>query len=273
MLIASLPMYDFPEIREDTDALWTAIANEARARGIDTVPDALMRPEISLHDHWHDPAILLSHTCGYPVVNELTDTQIILGSFVFRAGDPVRPGWYRSVVVCRAGDPRAASGLAAFNGAPMAANDDRSLSGYVSLGVALAEAGIGPGSLQFTSAHAVSVALVRDGAVDVACIDAHSLALFRAHRPRAVEGLVEIGYGPQIAATPLFTAQPEAVDALRDAVGAAVSSLPQSTRDRLQIDGFVANGREVHEPVRALAAQALAVFDGVRTIAATTVYR
>jgi ABC-type phosphate/phosphonate transport system substrate-binding protein len=260
-MIASLPMYDFPELRDATDELWAAIADRAGALGIDHVPDALTRPEGPLHDHWLDPEILLSHSCGYPVVRMFTDDQHVLGSFAFRAGDPARPGWYRSVIVCRSDDPHADDGLSAFDGAPMVANDDLSLSGYVSLGVALAEAGVAPGSLQFTGAHALSVVAVRDGEADIACIDAHTLALLHAIRPGAVAGLRAIGLGPQVAATPLFTAQAEHVDALRSAVTHAVGLLAGATRDRLQIEGFAPGDRSVHEPVRDLAARARAVLE------------
>jgi ABC-type phosphate/phosphonate transport system substrate-binding protein len=282
LLIASLPMYDLPELREHTDALWAAIAHEARTLGI-AAPEHLTRPDLPLPEHWLDPSILLSHTCGYPVVRVLTEGQHVLGSFAVDAGDverpqhgldpsdsqvrhSIEPGWYRTVLVCRSTDPRSEEGMKSFVGATMAANDEGSLSGYVSLGVALAEAGVQPGRLVLTGAHAVSVEAVRDGLADLASIDAHTFSLLAMHRPAAVAGLKVIGRGPQVAVTPLFTAQHEAVDSLRTAVGNAVASLPAATRDALQLVGFVPHGKEPHEPVRALADRAKAVWSAVPLI-------
>lgn len=258
-MIASLPMYDLPEIVTHTDALWEEIARQLTHRGVASVPSTVERPSGALHDHWLDPRLLLSHTCGFPLVRVLTDAQHVLGSLVVASGSPARPGWYRSVVVCRADDARAADGLAGFDGVPVAVNDAGSLSGWVSLGVALADAGIRPGPITFTGAHAVSVAAVRSGSADLASIDAHSFSLFSAHRPSAVEGLQVIGYGPEVAMTPLITAHAELVPALREAVVAAVDAIAPATRAALQIDGFVVGGREMHAQVVGLAAKASTV--------------
>src|SRR5690606_24608272 len=60
----SLPMYDWPEIREATDQLWRAIRRQLADRGIDA-PATLQRqgdPEAM----WRDRVLLLSQTCGYP---------------------------------------------------------------------------------------------------------------------------------------------------------------------------------------------------------------
>lgn len=252
-------MYDLPEIADHTDALWAEIARQLRRRGVVDVPSKLARPTVPLRDHWVDPGLLLSHTCGYPLVRELTDAQHVLGSFAVTSGSPHRPGWYRSVVICRADDARAVDGVAAFNGAPMAANDIGSLSGWVSLGAALADAGIRPSHITFTGGHAASVEAVRGGAADLASIDAHSFSLFSAHRPAAVEGLQVIGHGPEVAITPLFTAYADLVPMLREAVVAAVNELTPATRAALQIDGFVVGGREMHGRVMELAAKAMAV--------------
>lgn len=258
-MIASFPMYDFPELVDHTDALWHEIARQLHARHVSGVPSEIVRPTGSLHDHWVDPALIISHTCGYPLVRILTDAQHVLGSFAVASGSASRAGWYRSVLVCRADDPRANDGVAAFDGAAMAANDAGSLSGWVSLGVALADAGIRPGSIRFTGAHALSVDLVRRGGADLASIDAHSFALFTAHRRAAVDALRVVGHGPEVAVTPLFTARAELVPLLRDAIGAALDALTPQTRLALQIDGFVAGGREMHAQVLGLAARAMSV--------------
>lgn len=252
-------MYDFPELVAHTDGLWEEIARHLTRRGVTPVPSALVRPSGSLHDHWLEPGVLLSQTCGFPLVRVLTEAQHVLGSFAVTCGNPDRPGWYRSVVVCRADDARASDGLAAFDGAPVASNDVGSLSGWVSLGVVLAEAGIGPGPITFTGGHASSVEAVRNGVADLASIDAHSFSLLLAHRRAAVEGLRVIGHGPEVAMTPLFTAHAELVPILREAIGAAMETIAPATRAALQIGGFVEGGREMHARVTELAETAVTV--------------
>ncbi len=254
-MCASLPMYDFPEIREHTDLLWNHLASGARRRGLQDVPLLLTRPDGRLVDHWRRNDIFLSHTCGYPVVRELPEVHV-LGSFSVEAG-PSRPGYYRSVIVARATDPRSAIGLAAYDGAPVAANGDDSLSGWVSLGWAMAEVGVSAGPVTFTGAHALSVLAVRDGTADVASIDAHSYALFAKHRPDAVAGLGVIGQGPEVAVTPLITARGELVDSLREVVAEAVESMPSESLRALMITGWVPHGRTEHDPVKELAERAL----------------
>ena len=111
----------------------------------------------------------------------------VLGSFAVVGGGD-QPGRYRSRLVARADDPRIGGGVAAFGGATAAANDDGSLSGWVSLGWAFGQAGALPGAVRFTGQHALSLLLVRDGLADIASIDAHSYALFCRHRPDSVAG-------------------------------------------------------------------------------------
>ena len=255
--VASLPMYDFPELRGHTDALWDAIAVQLRALGVDAVPRTLTRPDGPLVDHWLRPDLLLSHTCGYPVVRQLPGIHV-LGSFSVVAGSS-HAGHYRSVVVARGDDRRVRGGLAAFEGASVAANDDGSLSGWVSLGWALAEAGIAPGQVTFTGQHALSVAAVRDRVADLASIDAHTYGLFCAHRADAVAGLVVVGHGPEVAVTPLVTARGELVDTLRSAVAAALVGLSTDVLRALMITGWVPHDRTDHEPVLELARKALSV--------------
>ena len=252
-------MYDFPEIWEHTDALWSSVAAHLQEAGLSGVPEVLTRPTEPLAEHWLRPDVFMSQTCGYPVVRQLTPAQHLLGSFSVQAGDPERPGWYRSVLVCRTSDSRGDGGLGAFGGALAVANDDGSLSGWVSLGFAMSQAGIRPGGVSFSGGHEFSVTMVTDGSADLACIDAHSFALLSTHRRHCVSGLRIIGYGPSIAVTPLFTAQPELLESLRAAVTAAVQGLSVTARTALMITGFVPHGREAFEPVRAMAVEALTV--------------
>ena len=67
MSIASLPMYNLPEMRPALDRLWRAIAERLEYDGLPAVPERLMhgRP---LAELWSDPALFLSQCCGNDIV-------------------------------------------------------------------------------------------------------------------------------------------------------------------------------------------------------------
>jgi hypothetical protein len=64
-LIATLPMYDWPEMRAEVDAQWARIRDRLRAAGIDA-PEALTR-EDDLHAMWVRTNLLLGQTCWGPM--------------------------------------------------------------------------------------------------------------------------------------------------------------------------------------------------------------
>lgn len=258
-MIASFPMYDLAEIRSSTDALWKAIAAAAHRAGEaagEAVPSDLTRPTGRLLEHWLRPDILLSQSCGYPVARSFTPHQHVLGSFDVSSAEPGAPGWYRSVIVCRSNDDRRGRDLRDFDGCIAAVNDPDSLSGWVSLGWALAEHDAAARSVVYSASHAESLQVVRNGMADIASIDAHTLALLNAHRPTAVEGIHIVSRGPLVALTPLFTAIGGLVDVLREAIGNAIEDLSAWDRATLQISGWVPHGDEAHRDVLALAQRA-----------------
>lgn len=259
-MIASLPMYDFPELSGATDALWNAWRRAAAAHGIDA-PELRTRPSGMLLDHWSDPRVLLSQSCGYPFRAALAATVRVVGTFDYdtggtpatdtggtpatdtasgAAGGPtIGPGRYRSVLVTRPGLEDAV--LA--DGVRVAINGWESMSGCVSLGVALVGAGVGRiGEALVTGAHADSVVAVAEGRAELASIDGVSWRLFQTLRPAAVAGLVVIGHGPVVPCLPLVTAFPDAVAALRASLGDAVATLAADepwALAALRIRGFV----------------------------------
>ncbi len=254
-------MYDFPELRAHTDALWAAIRDGLRSAGIDA-PDALLRDLPPLHEHWLDPSLILSHTCGFPAVATLDGEVDILGSWETVVDEPGRPGWYRSVIVARADDSRT-DDLRSFtrSGLQLCANGPDSLSGWVSLAWFLhAEPGLADDLLMnevpvmVTGSHAASLLAVREGLVDLASVDAWTFTLLSRVRPDCVRGLRVTGRGPEVAVTPLFTASDGPVDLVRAVLASvAVDPALAATRAALGIRGFVPHGLEAHDDVRDLA--------------------
>ena len=98
-MIASLPMYDRPELRAETDRYWTLIQEELAARGVDA-PEALLR-DGALMPQWESPDLILSQTCGFPYRARLHGRVALVGTPDF-GNEGCAPGYYRSVLIAPA---------------------------------------------------------------------------------------------------------------------------------------------------------------------------
>ena len=100
MMIATLSMYDLPELRAATDAWWAGLAKAFRNEGIDPVPEALSRGDID--DPW--ARTLFGQTCGYPLTHALEGRVRVIATPAYDC-----PGCdgsdYSSLVVVRKDDP------------------------------------------------------------------------------------------------------------------------------------------------------------------------
>ncbi|MEM9812568.1 MAG: PhnD/SsuA/transferrin family substrate-binding protein [Pseudomonadota bacterium] len=210
-MIASLPMYDWPEIRAETDGLWQSV-RAALGRG----PDRLTRPETG----WMDDDVLLSQTCGLPFVTRLSARLWVVGAGDYGLAD-TPPGWYRSALVVRRDDQRRT--LPDFRGAILAANSTDSQSGWqavMQMVAPLARDGAFFGAVRLSGAHRASIRMVAEGDADLAAIDAVSWRLAERHEPAAGElrvlGLTECAPG-----LPFVTrdAPDDIAEALASAIG------------------------------------------------------
>jgi ABC-type phosphate/phosphonate transport system substrate-binding protein len=217
--VASLPMYDFPELAAATDALWAALAAGLRRRGV-AAPGRLTRPAGDLHAHWRDPDLLLSQCCMGPVALTLGGAVRVIAHPVYDAEGCEGPT-YRSALVARAAD--AGRTLGEFRGRTAAVNGPDSLSGRHALREALAPFGPGRffGGVVVTGAHRASARAVAEGRADLAAIDCVSWALIGRVEPALAERLTVVGWTAPAPSLPLVTAAgtpPAAAAALRDAV-------------------------------------------------------
>ncbi|MBL6431729.1 MAG: hypothetical protein HPM95_13500 [Alphaproteobacteria bacterium] len=94
-------MYDWPEVREATDAVWASLRDAFRAAGSaapeDLTPD---RPPLVL---WQNPQLCRGQACGFPFVRHLGGGVRLLGAPACAIpGCP--PGTCRTVFVVRAKD-------------------------------------------------------------------------------------------------------------------------------------------------------------------------
>jgi ABC-type phosphate/phosphonate transport system substrate-binding protein len=256
----SLPMYDLEELRPATVALRDELAAGLTRAGWPAAGVDLENPtHLVLEDHWRSPDVGVSHTCGLPVAEPLRGQVHVLGTFRW-LGVTDANGRYASAILVPARSR--VRGLSELTWARPAVNAFESLSGWASLGAALAGAGLDHlvlGRPLVTGSHVASVAAVAAGWADVAAVDAVTLALLRRYRPAAVDGVRVIAVGPRIPATPLITCRdPKLAPALlRDVVrGALAEPSLRPHLGALGITGFVEFDESAFASVTALARRA-----------------
>jgi ABC-type phosphate/phosphonate transport system substrate-binding protein len=231
-MIASLPMYDLPEIRGATDEWWRGLTRHMGVEG-----ELVRGPDHMLA--WRDPGLVFSQTCGYPLTHEFRGKLRLLATPHYAAPGCVGP-LYSSIVLTREkAEPEA------MRGAVAAFNSPDSMSGMLALKLVFApfaERGRFFSRAVRTGKHLKSMEAVRKGEADVCAIDAVTVALVRRHRSEALDGLVEIARSPQVPALPFVTSmsQPEAhVARLRNGLARAFSDPALArARDALLLAGF-----------------------------------
>lgn len=231
-LTASLPMYDRPEIRGATDRFWLAI-REIIGEG----PNGLLRGDPLWKDiwaHWRDPGLILSQTCGYPYRARLHGHVGLVGTPDFGLpGCP--PGYYYSVFVVRADDPR--DDLADFAQARFAYNEPLSQSGWAAPQNHTASQGFTFVNTLETGGHGASALAVAEDRADCAALDVHSWNLMQRFDAFAAK-LRVIGRTDPTPGLPLITALGLDTDKIFDAVGKAIETLASQDRKDLGISGL-----------------------------------
>lgn len=232
-MIASLPMYDRPELRGETDRYWALIRKGLVARGIDA-PEALRRGDAVLMPQWEDPALVLSQTCGFPYRARLHGRVDLVGTPDFgNEGCPA--GYYRSVLIARADDPR--GDFAAFDGARLAYNDGLSQSGWAAPVNHAAARGIRLAAGVETGSHRASFMAVAEGRAELAAIDALTWSLISEFED--VSAVKVVGATDPTPALPYITARGRDAAAIHDAVAEAIAALDPADRARLRLRGIV----------------------------------
>lgn len=254
MMQVSLPMYGVG--REQAESFWQVLRDKLLHLGLLAAPERLSWPD-DLAQHWRRDDLLLSQTCGYPLVSTLPQVQLI-GTYHYRVEGCDGPN-YRSWLVVRAGDP--GERLADFRGRTAAYNSTDSQSGYNGLRALiapLAQDGKFFGAAIASGAHYQSLKLIRSGQADIAAIDAISMELLRRAQPQALEGLKIIGRTAAVPGLPLITAAgtpPEQVEILR---AGARAMLDEAVSDRLLIGDFSLVPRSAYQIITVLEQQAAA---------------
>lgn len=197
----SLPMYDVDH--PATLALTEELARRLRQKGFSAQQTREVWPD-SLAGHWQSEDLLLSQTCGYPLVTLLHSVRTV-GCFHYTA-----PGCqdyrYRSLFVVREADRQRK--VADFAGQRLVCNSADSQSGY---NVWVKRLAGQPWSIteffsevSFSGGHRQSLWALQQQTADITAVDCVSLALFTRYHPQWLEGLAVIEQSPLTPGLPLI---------------------------------------------------------------------
>jgi ABC-type phosphate/phosphonate transport system substrate-binding protein len=217
---ASLPMYNFPEMREVNARFWEALRGLLLEAGLDDVPEPLTFERRPVPERL-ETEMLFSQTCGYPLETVFAGQAIRLGAPVYDAPGCNGPT-HRAFFVVRKEAP--ARTLADLKGGVFLLNSPVSNSGMNLPRRALAE--IAGGKPFFrevieTGGHPASLDRLLRGEGDVASIDCVTYAFWRLYRPEAaarVRILAETQPSPAIPFVTSVATPPELVGILRKAL-------------------------------------------------------
>jgi ABC-type phosphate/phosphonate transport system substrate-binding protein len=256
--VATLPMYDWPEIRGPTDTLWRAVHDAAARRGLD-LPATLDRGRRPL-DLWTDPALALGQTCGLPFVTRLRGKVRLLATPCYAATGCEGPRYSSMIVVARNSRYRRLEDL---RGARAAYNAPHSQSGYAALRAALAPLANGRpffAETIETGAHRASLRALAGGRADICAIDAVCWALATRHDAAITGRLRLIGQTPLTPGLPLICAALRTdgeVAALRAALAEAIiEDLDPVNRSAVMLAGMEFVPEHDYDAIAAMGAAA-----------------
>ena len=100
MMQISLPMYDLPGLEAVTDAWCARLARALARQGVDGVPAEPFRG-VSVGTLWRSSEMLLSQTCGYPLLTGYRECLSLLFKLVYRTPGCIGGSYRRFIVVHR----------------------------------------------------------------------------------------------------------------------------------------------------------------------------
>lgn len=230
---ASLMMYTTARTRDAEDRYWAALRRSLSNRHINA-PETLIRTgdPIAL---WRAPDLLLSQTCGMPYRTLLHHNVQLVGTPDYGLPD-CPPGYYRSVIVVRADDPRRT--LSEFSGSTLAYNDALSQSGFAALYEHLSPAGRRFAETLCSGSHAASAQMVADGRADIAALDAQTWRLL-CRDTQVAKDLRVLDQTPPTPGLPYITGPDQDSSVIRAAVAEAIAGLSQEDTETLGLRGIV----------------------------------
>lgn len=242
----SLPMYDLPCVRAATDDWGEGLARALSREGVANSPLSLTRDR-TVEELWRSPDLLLSQTCGYPLLTEFAEDLTLLLTPIYRTQGCEGNG-YRSFVVVHA--ENTAQNLEDLRGARCAINNWHSQSGMNVLRCAIApmaREGKFFSEIIVSGKHPDSIALIAAGEADVAAIDCVTFGLMARHDPTSVSAVRILAETQSAPSLPYVTRHDASAETQRRITAALYAAMEDSdlkaAREDLMLDGFVALSR------------------------------
>ncbi|MEO6679651.1 MAG: PhnD/SsuA/transferrin family substrate-binding protein [Pseudomonas sp.] len=221
--IAELLMYVAPEPIRQANERWLTRIIERLGVTRQSAED------LSLPDLWRSPSLLLTQTCGYPLMTLLRDQVRVVGRPRYALPDS-NGGNHCSLLLSRADDPRRS--LPAFYNSRGVINDEGSNSGMNLLRHRLAPLhrdGQFFASVGISGAHRESLRWLREDLADLAAIDSVTFAYLARHAEHEVAGLRVVArsaFSPTLPYITVASASDEQIEQLRRVLNETLRELP-----------------------------------------------
>ncbi len=237
-MIASLMMYQRPELNDAHKAFWTAIRSQLKQVSIDSPPT--LSQHTNEFDVWQHPELVLSQTCGMPYRCWLHDKVTLAGTPDYGI-EGCDAGYYHSVIVVNKNDSRSAA--EEFKTAVFAYNQIFSQSGFAAAYEYFKQFDFWFTQLYQTGSHRLSALSVANGTSDIAAIDAMTWKLLC----RYESWTSELQIFAKTCATPglpLITSQKHDGKLVYQSVASALMQISDTHREQLGIKALVAIEKE-----------------------------
>lgn len=231
-LVASLPWYDLPPMRQPLDDFWSVLKAELQRRGARALPEVLDR-RTPLVEQWAQPGLVISQCCGPDLFTLPAQSLRPVARPIFSDLD-CTPGHYFSYIVS-AGE-RGHNGPRRF-----VVNSTSSRSGCAALFEWAAAHGRACDEVLVSGSHAASLDCLREGHAELAAIDAHSWPLLD------TEGIAILGRSTEAPAPPFVMHRdcPLSPATLLEALGHAL----ERAGGRVNIKGILATDSRIYQPI------------------------
>jgi ABC-type phosphate/phosphonate transport system substrate-binding protein len=227
-------MYERPETADAHDRYWSLVRDAIRDAG-GQAPERLTR-DSDPWAVWQDPGLILAQTCGLPFRARLHRQVTLVGTPDY-ALPGLKPGYYQSVIILRASDPR--QDMADLKDATLAYNEGLSQSGWAAPYATGLDHGIYWTRVLRTGAHRDSARAVAGGRADVAALDAVTWRNLVRFEPLLTERLRVLARTEPTPGLPYITASACDAPMIAAAIAAAMAALLPDDRELLGLNGLV----------------------------------
>ncbi len=232
-MIASLTMYQRPELETETAQYWSLIAKYLSQYGIKSPTE--LSQNLDEFEVWNHENLVLSQTCGMPYRIWLHSKVSLIGTPDFGL-DQCKPGYYRSAIVVHKDSPY--NKFEQFSESRFAYNQTFSQSGYAAPYWHANDMGFWFSNKVQTGSHLASARAVAEQQADISSIDAVTWRLIERYESFSAN-LRVLDWTTPTPGLPYISANSADVDATYFAITKAITSLSSASREKLGIKGLV----------------------------------